>query len=498
MFRDPISLIILILAIVQPGQCSPYPPSILWTDMSARPNIVFILADDLGYGDIGCFGNPDVQTPHLDRLADEGVRLTQHYSASPVCAPARAGLLVGKYPHRVGAIDVMEVRGLDRIALGERTIADAFRTAGYATGMVGKWHNGAIDPRYHPTRRGFDEFVGFRAGLMKYWDWWIERNGTYRSSDGRYLTDVLTDEAVQFMERRRREPFFLYVAYNAPHAPLEAPEEDIAPFRELGEFTEGVSTLYGMMRRMDVGIGRILETLERLGLDDNTLVLFTSDNGPAFTGRGEDDTRRYNGHFNGCKCDALEGGIRVPAILRWPAGLPSGRSCDSFVHFCDWLPSLLSAVGVEQLDTADLDGQDIVSALRGESGRINPVCFWQWNRYAPVQDCNAAMRDGPWKLYRPPVPEAMVKVHPDDAYMGRYRSNPESVTDILREPVERELSSIRDAMLFNLDDDPYEQRDLAAQHPERAASMQRELDRWFEGAEAERTGMDEDVRGYVI
>lgn len=171
--------------------------------MAIRPNIVVILADDMGYGDIGAFGNPHVHTPHLDALAAQGCRLTQHYSGSPMCAPARAALLTGRYPHRTGAVDVVEGRGLDRIALRERTLADSLKTAGYATGLFGKWHNGAIDPRFHPNRRGFDEFVGFRAGVSDYWDWTIERNGRYLRADGRYLTDVFTEEAVAFIERHR-------------------------------------------------------------------------------------------------------------------------------------------------------------------------------------------------------------------------------------------------------------------------------------------------------
>ncbi|MGH2897111.1 MAG: sulfatase-like hydrolase/transferase, partial [Solirubrobacteraceae bacterium] len=253
-----------------------------------RPNIVLIVADDLGYGDLGCWNGGLSQTPALDALVAEGVSLAQHYSASPVCAPARAALLTGRHPHRTGAIDTLELRGLDRLALRETTIADLLRRAGYATGMVGKWHNGALDPRYHPNRRGFEEFAGFSGGWHPYFDWRLDRNGVESKSDGRYLTDVFTDEAIGFIERHARAPFFLYLAYSAPHFPFEAPAEDVAPFAETGRFTRAVATLYGMVRAMDRGVARVREALARSGLEQNTLVLFTSDNGPQFGGKGDD------------------------------------------------------------------------------------------------------------------------------------------------------------------------------------------------------------------
>ena len=177
--------------------------------MPSPTNILFILADDMGYGDIARYGNRYIRTPNLDRLAEDGVTLTQHYSASPLCAPARAALLTGRYNHRTGAVDVPSNRGLDRIALDETTIADVFAGAGYATGMVGKWHNGLHDMRYHPHNRGFQEFLGFLNGGMDYYTRSLDRNGTTERSDGRYLTDVFTDEAVQFIDRHQEEPFFL-------------------------------------------------------------------------------------------------------------------------------------------------------------------------------------------------------------------------------------------------------------------------------------------------
>ena len=202
-----------------------------------NPNIVLIVADDMGYGDFGLFNDGPARTPVLDGLADESVCLTQHYSGSCVCAPARAALMTGRYPHRTGAIDTLEGQGLDRLALREVTLADHLRAAGYATGMVGKWHLGALDPRYHPNARGFDDFFGFRGGWADYYKWRIDRNGTTEHSDGRYLTDVFASEASAFIARNAQRPFFLHVAFNAPHTPLQAPQELVQPYVDAGLLT---------------------------------------------------------------------------------------------------------------------------------------------------------------------------------------------------------------------------------------------------------------------
>ena len=458
--------------------------------MAARcPNIILILADDMGYGDIGAFGNPDVHTPALDHLAGGGVMLRHHYAGSPVCAPSRAALLTGRYPHRTGAIDTLEGRGLDRLALDEVTLADALKAAGYATGLVGKWHLGALDRRYHPNARGFDHFVGFRGGWQDYWRWRLDVNGSFIPADGRYLTDVLTEHAVEFIERSGSKPFFLHVTYNAPHFPLQAPDEDAAPFRQMGKFTEAVSMIYAMNRRMDAGVGRMLEALERRGLDENTIVLFTSDNGPQFGGRGDRCTTRFNADWNGCKGNVYEGGIRVPALLRWPARLAGGANTDALVHFTDWLPTLLGAVGCAPLREAQLDGQDVLDAIINGSGQTNCQRFWQWNRYTPVPTCNAAMRDGDWKLIRPVIRQAMVVSEADLEMDRRLKEEPEAISDICRDPEPpRSVPDPPAPLLFNIADDPYERCDVAADHPQRLASMQRELDRWWADVSSGRWG----------
>jgi len=460
--------------------------------MSSRPNILFILVDDMGYGDFGVFNDGSLRTPALDRLVSEGVCLTQHYSASCVCAPARAALLTGRYPHRTGAIDTLEGRGLDRLALREVTLADILKREGYVTGLIGKWHLGALDPRYHPNARGFDEFVGFRGGWQDYYLWRLDYNGKIYRSDGRYLTDVFTEEAVQFIRRHRKEPFFLHLTYNAPHFPFQAPEEEVEPFLEEGKFTKAVSLLYAMIQRMDKGVGRILEELKRQGLEENTILLFSSDNGPQFGGQGEMCTTRYNCGFNGAKGSVYEGGIRVPLIVRWPAGLDGGRYFDGLVHFTDWFPTLSQAVGAPLPKDVALDGHDVLPILRGEGDPLDVPRFWQWNRYTPLVTCNAAMRDGPWKLVRPRIDEALEVAGEDLAVDRALKYMPERYNRLTLTPEpRREVPPPPPPELYNLEQDPLEQHNLASEQPERVARMLCALESWFEEVEAERRSIQD-------
>jgi len=463
----------------------------------AHPNIVYILADDLGYGDLGCFGNEWARTPAIDRLADAGAQLTQHYSGSPVCAPARACLLTGRYPHRTGAIDVEWIRGADRLGLHETTIADVLRAHGYATGLVGKWHLGSGSPSFHPNRRGFTEFVGFHHGISDYYDWRLDRNGAPMQADGRYLTDVFTDEAVDFVRRHRGEPFFLYLAYNAPHTPLQAPPEEVRRFTETGRFSEAVCLIYAMIARMDQGVARVLEELDRQGIADTTIVIFASDNGPHFAGQGEADQRRFNAELRGHKYLVYEGGVRVPAVLRWPDGLPPGGIVTEMVHAADWFPTLLGAAGIPLPAEVAVDGEDVLGRLRGESGMGEPArfkgrtMFWQWTRYTPMARCNAAIREGDWKLVYPLIPETN-RLLPEDAALRRKLDRGELTFDEIQAvaPPAPDYSGFTPlpAQLFNVAEDPCESQDRAAEDPERVWRMTAALDVWFEAIEAERTG----------
>ena len=464
------------------------------------PNLVFILVDDMGYGDFSAFNDSGLCiTPRLDALMNEGVCLTQHYSASPVCAPARAALLTGRYPHRTGATGLHELRGMCNLALRETTLADVLQAAGYATGLVGKWHNGSMGTGYSPNARGFDEFAGFRSGWQDYYDWILDRNGSYERADGRYLTDVFTDEAQQFIRRHRAHPFFLHLSYNAPHFPLQSPEQEVQPFADSGKFNKAVSTLYGMLRRMDRGVERVLDTLHDCGLAENTVVFFTSDNGPDIHGQGEDCKMRFNCGFNGAKGNVLEGGIRLPMLVRWPAGLEQNRQIHEMVHFCDWFPTMLAMAGLDVPDELRLDGYDVLPLLRGESADVPAKRFWQWNRYQPVGYGNAAMRDGAWKLVRPLIPETINADSAEVDFDHAHRREPWKHFDPITGPCPpRDVPQPPDPELYNIAGDPGELEDLAGQFPNRVDIMLRELETWFDDVEAERATITDEWGGHLF
>lgn len=448
-----------------------------------KTNVIFILVDDMGYGDFGVFGDGSAKTPNLDRLISQGTCLSNHYSASPVCAPARAALMTGRYPHRTGTIDTLEAIGLDRMSSKEVTIGDVFKANGYRTGLIGKWHLGAGDDKYHPNNRGFDEFIGFRGGWEYYYDWTIEYNGKDRHGKGEYLTHVFTEEALGFIERHREEPFFLHLAYNAPHFPFEAPEEYIKPFRETGKFNERLSTLYGMIACMDEGIGQILEALKKYDLEEDTLLIFTSDNGPQLN----DGVERYNCDLNGQKGLTYEGGIRVPAIVRWPGRVVDDLIIEDFFHGCDWFPTLLSACNLELPEDIRLDGKDMLPSLLGDSSPYGLQRCWQWNRYEPVVHSNSAIRDGKWKLLRRPIAEAMEMTEADiigDTAFKKNMDKDKKITPYVMH--DRKLSEPHEPELYNIEEDPLELKDLSGDYPDIVSRLNRDFESWFEEVEAER------------
>lgn len=453
--------------------------------MNPRPNVLQIVVDDMGVGDLSSINNGASATPVLDQLAAEGVCLSQHYSGSPVCAPARAALLTGRYPQRTGVIDTMEARGTDRLAVGERTIADELAASGYATGLVGKWHNGAFDAAFHPEQRGFDEFVGFQGGWQDYWNWTIQKGGAVLASDGRHLTNVFTAEAIDFVTRHADEPFFLHLAYNAPHFPLQAPEYLVDRFYREGKVTRAVATIYAMLSMVDDGVGALLQHLDALGLSENTIVMFTSDNGPDFHGKGEHSTHRFNEGLRGSKTHVFEGGVKVPIIMRWPAGLDGGVTRDDLVHFVDWMPTILDATGVGG-STAAVDGISRLPALRGDSSK-GPLRFWQWTRYTPLAESNAAVRDGDWKLVFPAWEGTLDALQSDLERDAEIKRNPEALVALEADPTPQFTRPATSApLLFNLRADPLEACDLSATQPDRLRSMTSALHSWFDDVEASR------------
>lgn len=453
---------------------------------AAPPNILFILADDLGWGDLRCYGNPHIDTPVLDALAKDGARFTTHYSPSPLCSPARAGYLTGRYNHRTGAVDVPSNRGLDRIDLSERIFGDYFQHAGYRTALIGKWHNGLYCRDYLPHQRGFDLFFGFPNGGQDYWKWNLLRNDEPVPHDGRYLTDVLNAESIRFIRAQGAGPFALFLAHHAPHSPLAAPEALVRKYRErLGQVaSEAVAVTYAMIEAMDTGLGRVFQTLKNEGQWQNTIIVFTSDNGPVLRRDPQlGSQKRFNGLFSGEKQDVLEGGIRVPALVAWPGHIPSGRVIDTPVHGCDWLPTLFALTGAAAPAGAQpFDGLDLMPLLLG---RPTPALAertlpFQRNRYAPVPHCNAAIREGRWKLYWPGDGASLRK--------DGGRDNPSYLRGLVRPhwemPLDRQLDPPTTApqpppRLYDLDDDPAEQHDLAATHPEIVQSLARKHDEWF-------------------
>lgn len=327
-----------------------------------RPNVLLILTDDQGYGDLSLHGNPHLKTPNLDKLAREGVELTRFY-VSPVCAPTRASLLTGRYNVRCGVHGV--TRGMETMAPDEVTIAEALRPAGYRTALYGKWHLGEHYP-YVPHGQGFDEFIGFRTGhWMNYHDAPLERNGKPLATRG-YITDALTDEAIRFLEANRRNPFFLYLAYNVPHSPFQVPQRYYNPFVKAG-LTPEVAAVYGMLANLDENIGRLMGALERFGLARDTIVIFLTDNGPA----GE----RYNCGLRGRKGSVYEGGIRVPFFIRWPGKLPAGRRSDTVAAHIDIYPTLLDLCGVSRPKGPAIDGVTLRPLLEGKGGLPDRILF---------------------------------------------------------------------------------------------------------------------------
>lgn len=366
---------------------------------SARPNVVLILTDDVGYGDLGSYGAPDVRTPNIDRLARDGVRLTDFYANGPTCTPTRTGLITGRYQQRV-ALERPLSTSTDKdvgLPVTGRSLPQLLKANGYATGLVGKWHLG-WKPEFSPIAHGFDEFFGFKSGYVDYY--------RHTSGDGRpdlfendqpievdgYMTDLITDRSVRFLEAHAAGPFFLEVAYSAAHWPYQPPGRPSVArdnARHLGPFDDSTSTraeYVAMLGRADEGVGRILRALDSLGLRRRTLVIFTNDNGGEWLSR--------NAPLFEYKGSVWEGGIRVPAIVRWPGHVPTGKVSGQVGITMDLTASILAATGTPVPKETRLEGIDLLPVLSGRAPPVERTLFWRTIGPRGQQ----AVRAGDWKL----------------------------------------------------------------------------------------------------
>lgn len=407
------------------------------------PNIVMIYADDLGWSDVGFNGRTEWQTPHLDRLAQQGMVFDRWYSAAAVCAPSRAAFLTGKYPIHNGVTG-----NLDDLPDTQVTIAEALKSYGYVTGLFGKWHRGCeSSPMYgftHPMDQGFDEFFGFTDARHAWEQFpkelWVGRE--HQPVSG-YANTLFTDRSIDFISRHHQQPFFLYVPYIATHFYIQAPEDDVAEYR--GKFAEKdprqpFNAIYAaMVTRMDKEIGRILQTLESFNLTRRTLVVFSSDQGATFEQENEGASAYHSSNrpFRGQKRTLWEGGIRVPAVVRWPGKIPAGRRSSVVTSMIDLMPTFLAAASLRPQRRWKVDGRNMLPVWQGKRAAPERILFWEWRG------------DGSTQLA---------------AMLGKFKL---IVTE--QNPPE----------LFDVEADPGEQRSVIAEHKTLAVQLQHALDTWL-------------------
>lgn len=418
-----------------------------------RPNILFVLADDLGYNDVGFNGSKDIVTPNLDALAQGGVTFSEAYLAHPFCGPSRTALMTGRYPHKIGAQFNLPVRGsYTGVPLEETFISKVLQDAGYFTGAIGKWHLGEA-PDYHPNKRGFDEFYGFLGGGHDYFpedfekaykrqveqgliniDHYVmplERNGQ-EVRETEYITDALSREAVAFVKNaaaKKDQPFFLYLAYNAPHSPLQAKQEDMAVFPDIKDRKRKIYA--GMVYALDRGIGDIVEALEETGQLDNTLIVFLSDNG------GKTSLGANNEPLKAGKGSVYEGGFRSPMLFHWPQNLPGGQRFEHPVHALDFYPTFVGLAGATVPQGKKLDGIDVWSDLvSGKNPHLNNQLYVLRHR---TGRSDASVRRNEWKAVK---------------------------------------EGNKPWQLFNIEKDVAEERDLSGKNRLLLRDMVREMEKW--------------------
>lgn len=412
----------------------------------SRPNVVFILSDDAGYADFGFQGSEQMNTPNIDAIANAGVVFNKAYVSAPVCAPSRAGLLTGRYQQRF-SFEKNLTRPEDAnhgIAQGEKTIGDHFQAGGYTTAAIGKWHVGTLD-KYHPNNRGFDYFYGLLEGARSYFDQKVksqkdsfrvlQRNGIVveEASQG-YTTDILTDDALKFIDNNQDKPFMMYLSYNAVHTPMDAKREDLANVpRSIKD--PGRRKLIAMTASLDENVGRVTQKLDDLKLTDSTVVIFLNDNG------GSTHNDSDNGILRGSKGSTFEGGIRVPFAMKWPGHIKPATTYNERVIALDILPTLLNATGVSAIaKSAPLDGVDLLPYLNGEkTDRPHQSLYFKfWSGRAHIK--------GDWKW-------------------GKMK-------------VKLDGKKVLKTFLFNLKDDPSEQVNLLDTEKDKAAELSKEWQAW--------------------
>ena len=415
-----------------------------------RPNVIFILSDDQGSIDLNCYGAKDLFTPNLDRLAAEGVRFTQFYAAASVCSPSRAAILTGRYPHRAGLPQNAPSHpgGAGGMPGEQLTIAEVLKGAGYTTGHVGKWHIG-YTPERMPNGQGFHHSFGHMGGCIDnyshyfYWvppnrhDLW--RNGKEVWHEGEFFGDLMVRECNQFIEASKDKPFFLYWAINFPHYPLQGKSK----WREKYKDLDSPRNMYAaFVSTMDEMIGQVLAKLDELGLAEDTIVIFQGDQGHScedrtFGGGGN------SGPYRGAKSPFFEGGIRVPAIVRWPGKLPKGQVREQLVTGCDWFPTIVEMAGAE-LPQRKIDGSSITSIIQSADA-ASPHQAWHW-----MMGNQWAVREGDWKLLGNPTdPSKKAPIGPEDKLF-----------------------------LVNLKDDVGEMKNVAGAHPEIVARLRKLHEEW--------------------
>lgn len=405
-----------------------------------RPNILLIMTDDQGYGDLKYHGNEKISTPVLDNLASQSLQF-EGFMVCPYSSPSRASLMTGRYPLRTGVLSV--TRGLETVRPEEVTIAEILQTAGYATGCFGKWHIGEHFPS-NPNGQGFDEFFGILHGHTNlYFDPQLDHNGQYVETQG-YITDILTDSALQFIEKHQSEPFFCYVPYNAPHSPFQVPDRYFDKYTARG-LDARTATIYGMVENVDENVGRLLAKLEELALAERTIVIFLSDNGA----EGSEGSR-YNAGMRGMKGTVHEGGMRVPMFIRWLGNLTPG-TVDRIAAHIDLFPTIAELCGITRLETLPLDGRSLVPLFDGsEPGWPDRLLFARsagWQRMVEYRD------------------SVITDIQP---YGGTVRTQRW-----------RAVNEGDGWQLYDMRKDPSETQDVATAYPDTLTCLSNAYDRWF-------------------